>query len=229
MKYGLYLLFTFAVVVLNIGCECVPEINTPKVINPENFSYVRLINALPNHIEISAESNDIEIQASALNDDETPQNYQKFQSGNTFVRIKSISRNQVIANHAYLLAKEERYTLAVFGRGSIAQTVLIDDVIPAPKSEIAYIRLFNLLNNANGIKFQNTAIGFDETVFFGGYTDFISIPHGKHKMNIYDTNDKLIAEVELNMNALASYDVICQGIYIEQSQNIKIRIIEIIK
>lgn len=214
---------------MNYSCECVPEINTPKVINPENFSYVRLINALPNHIEISAESNDIEIQETALNEDEMPQKYHKYQAGNAFVRIKSIGRNQIISNQAYLLTKEKYYTLAVFGRGSIAQTVLIEDDIPAPKTENANIRLFNFLNDANGIKFQNASIGLDEIVFFGGYTGFTSIPLGKQIINVYDSSEKLITQVEIYANTLASYDIICQGFYSELSQNIKIRVIEIIK
>lgn len=206
-----------------------PEINTPKVINPENFSYVRLINALPNHIEISAESNDIEIQETALNEDEIPHKYHKYQAGNAFVRIKSIGRNQIISNQAYLLTKEKYYSHAVFGRGSIAQTVLIEDIIPVPKNEYANIRLLNFLNDAEGIRFQNAPIGLNEIVFFGGYTDFISIPIGKQIINIYDSNDKLITQVEIYANPLASYDIICQGFYSELSQNIKIRVIEIIK
>lgn len=222
-------MLSLTLVALISSCECVPEINTPKVINPENFSYVRLINALPDHSEIKAESNEIEISVSSYNNDNSPQIYSKFQAGNTFSRIISVSRNQVIANHLFLLAKEEYYTLAVFGRGSIARTLLITDIIPSYKSGYSNIRLFNFLNGTNGLIYKNQSLGINEAVNFGGHTDFLSIPLGMHEIEIYDTNDQLIGTFELNTETGSSYDLICQGILNNQPQSINLRIIEIIK
>jgi hypothetical protein len=218
-----------ALSVIAIGaCECVPDITTPKEITPENSSFVRIINALPDHPEIELESNDIKISTIAYYSGSDSSLYQKFHAGNSFIRIKSITRNQVIANQAYLLTRDKQYSLISFGRGSLALTTLIEDELESLQTGTSGVRLLNFTDGISDLTFSLTGLNnHTQSIAYSSYSEFIKIQSGDYLVNIRDGAGNEIATENIKIAPGLNYDLISKGYISETSKNTSLQLIAI--
>lgn len=217
-------------IIANYGCECVPDINTPKEITPDNFSYVRIINALPDHTEISTESNDIKLIIPALYSNEDSVTYQKFHTGNSMIKIYSLAHEQVIANQPYMLAKDKHYSLVAYGRGSIALTTLIEDNYTNLELGKSAVRLLNFSTGRNEFKFVLAGTqNFEQELAFSSYSEFITIQSGDYKVTLKDDIGTIIAEENMKIAPGVNYDIISKGYLTDALNNILLQSISIKK
>ncbi|MBE2187972.1 MAG: DUF4397 domain-containing protein [Candidatus Kapabacteria bacterium] len=226
--YGAFATFLALSVIAIGGCECVPDITTPKEITPENSSFVRIINALPDHPEIELESNDIKINTIAFYSGSDSSLYQKFHAGNSFIRIKSVTRNQVIANQAYLLIKDKRYTLISFGRGSLALTTLIEDELQALQTGTSGIRLLNFIDGMSDLTFSLTGLNnHEQSIAYSSYSDFIKIQSGDYLAKIRDGIGNEIASENIKIAPGINYYLISKGYISGTTKNTSLQLIAI--
>jgi hypothetical protein len=118
----LILLIIFAL----FGCECVPDVNAPKQIDPEESAKVAFINVHDNYSSLLIESDDIEIIGELINFQQESQ-YRNLASGITYIKIVNNENNHGILNFSVDLEIGEYYSLFIFGSGSRAEALLIED------------------------------------------------------------------------------------------------------
>jgi hypothetical protein len=226
--YGAFATFLALSVLAIVGCECVPDIVTPKEITPESSSLVRIINALPDHPEIELESNDVKINTIVYFSGSDSSLYQKFHAGNSFIRIKSITRNQVIANQAYLLTKEKHYSLISYGRGSLALTALVEDELVSLQSGTSGVRLMNFTDGLNELTFslvgQNNHV---QSIAYSSYSAFIKIQSGDYVVTLKDGAGNEIASQNIKIAPGLNYDLISKGYITATTKNTSLQLIAI--
>ncbi|PKL85817.1 MAG: hypothetical protein CVV22_06585 [Ignavibacteriae bacterium HGW-Ignavibacteriae-1] len=228
--YGAFATFLALSVIAIGGCECVPDITTPKEITPENSSFVRIINALPDHPEIELESNDIKISTIAYYSGSDSSLYQKFHAGNSFIRIKSINRNQVIANQAYLLTKDKHYSLISYGRGSLALTALIEDELETLQTGSSGVRLMNFTDGMSELTFSLIGLNnHEQSIAYSSYSEFIKIQSGDYLVKIRDGAGNEIATENIKIAPGINYDLISKGYLTDALNNIFLQLISINK
>lgn len=174
-----------------VSCECVPGLDAPKEITPENSTECLFINGIEDNKSIYLETDEIKI-AGAINFSETIYEYKKVKAGNYFLKIKGSDSTSVIYNSPINFKKEKRYILAAAGINYNIQTLLLE----YDYSTTNFTEIINLSGDSKPL--QVTAISGSDTLRFD-LNQISSIKldwYSKTIDMLYIKNDK--SELEIN-------------------------------
>lgn len=143
IKYLLFILLSLII----ISCECVPGLDAPKEITPENSTECLFINAIEDNKNIYLETDEIKISG-AINYNLTNFEYKKVKAGNYFLKIKGNDSISVIYNSPINFKKDKRYILAAAGIGYSIQTLLLENEYTVTK----WTELINLSGNTTPLE-----------------------------------------------------------------------------
>ncbi|MDX9789811.1 MAG: hypothetical protein RBT61_03185, partial [Candidatus Kapabacteria bacterium] len=113
----LIIVLSLSVLMVMNSCNCVPEISTPKIIAPDNYSNALLINAISDREILSAESDEIPLLVK-LSYSEPDYHYQKLNAGNSYLRLIDETSKMSLFNLPIVLEKFEYYSIVFFGFGN---------------------------------------------------------------------------------------------------------------
>ncbi|OGU10472.1 MAG: hypothetical protein A2X61_08755 [Ignavibacteria bacterium GWB2_35_12] len=220
----LLLIFT----ILFVSCECVPDIVTPKVVEPTDFAKVMFINAIPDIDSVDICSVDKIISRNLLYDS-TFVEYKKIASGLTSIRIQNFKDSAIHFNSMFELIKDAHYTFFAYGTKSRVNGLLINDSIENPVPTNAYVRFVHLSQDAPEVVFAFDSYQINQLVKYKSYTKFMPIPTGIFTLVINDySNGSEITKVEnYNFKPGKYYNLLLKGYYIQPNpRQLKCDIIE---
>lgn len=105
----LILLFCFV-----FGCECVPGLDTPKEITPQNSTNCLFVNGIEDNNNIYLETDEIKI-AGKINYQKTELDIKKVKIGNYYLKIKGNDSTSVIYNSPINFRKNKQYIYCLAG------------------------------------------------------------------------------------------------------------------
>ncbi|MBI5325664.1 MAG: DUF4397 domain-containing protein, partial [Ignavibacteriae bacterium] len=187
MNIKIYFLFILASFLI-ISCECVPDINTPKVITPTDFGNVMFINAISDLDSIDICSTDKLISRNLLYDSANVI-YKSIASGISSIRVQSNKDSTIYFNTMVELVKDEFYTFFAYGTSSRTYGLLIKDSIKNTVPTNAYVRFIHLSPDAPEIDFAFDSYQINQPVKYKSYTKFIPIPTGSFTLIITDSQN----------------------------------------
>ena len=192
IKYLLIILISLIIV----SCECVPGLDAPKEITPENSTECLLINGIEDNKSIYFETDEIKI-AGAINFPETKYEYKKVKAGNYFLKIKGSDSTSVIYNSPINFKKDNRYILAAAGINYNIQTLLLEYDYSATN----FTEIINLAGDSKPL--EVTVISGNDTLRFD-LNPMSSIKldwHSKIVDMLYIKNNK--SELEINQQNIS--------------------------
>jgi len=141
------LLLFILLAMVTIGCECVPGLDAPKEITPENSTQCLFINGVEDNENIYLETDEIKILG-AINYSKTIFDFKKVKIGNYFLKIKANDSVSVIYNSPFNFKKDKRYILCAAGINYSIQTLLIEQ----DYSNQNYTEIINLSGEPNPLE-----------------------------------------------------------------------------
>lgn len=108
-----------------ISCECVPGLDAPKEITPENSTECLFINGIEDNENIYLETDEISILG-GISYSNPSYDVKKVKIGNYYLKIKGNDSASVIYNSPINFKKDKRYILAATGINYTIQTLLIE-------------------------------------------------------------------------------------------------------
>lgn len=137
------IIFYFSLFITSLifwSCECVPTIDTPKKILPEEAARVAFINAVNDENSIKIESNELMI-IDKLYLSEPSVNYEIAASGS--IKIISNKDKSTLFYGYFEFANLQHYTVFFHGSSSRIRTLMCSDSTAENKNK-SYIRIINL-------------------------------------------------------------------------------------
>jgi len=211
MTIKLHLAILLSLIV--ISCDCVPDIDTPKFIEPESSSEVLFVNAMPDLQFIFVQA---EIEYTSLLD------YNSSLGGyNTLSSFNSISLsldeefNNIIYRRQTEFQEGLSYTFIFSGQNHRVKEVLIHDTIESFDPSNSYIRFINCGQNCPGVRFELEDSYSTSYIPVYSYTTFIEMTPGNYKLNVKtQPNDSTIISISnITLNAGEKSSYILQGYY----------------
>ncbi len=178
------------VLYLLIGCECVPGLDTPKVIDPQNSSSVAFIHSLPDigSLNIVTSFNIY----SNLNYSNDFLLYNKLAVMDNLV-LKNINGN-IIYRQIIELSKDSYYTMIFFGAGNRIREIFLYDSISGYESNFALVRFVHTAVNTGAVRFSVNDSMITSIMTYGSYTEFKQLSPSKFSIKAINiVNDSLIA------------------------------------
>jgi len=179
--------------VIIYGCECVPGIDAPKVISPENSTNCLFINAIEDNNDISFLTDEIQI-VGKVNYLVTNNEFKKVKIGNSYIKIIANDGISSIYNSPVEFLKDKNYILGAAGKGFDIHTLVAPDYINSLDNE-DYVKIINLAGNKNSLSVS--MVFSSDTLVYQlnpiSATEYIKIPENKTKM-IFVTNQ--VGELE---------------------------------
>ncbi len=147
----LKILTALALAALSAGCECVPDINTPKTLTPSDFSDVLFINVTNKYSSLSASYNGISI-AGSIENSSPALSYCDVACGYTNIRLKS--GDYAVFNAFAELTKDLHYSMLIYELNNVIRTMIIQDEFQGTNSQLAYFRIAHLSENSGDLIFS---------------------------------------------------------------------------
>ncbi len=213
-NFGLQIVLFILIVSLMISCECVPDINTPKIISPENYSQAILINC-SNLNDISVFSDEVEV-ISKLNNNTENFEYYKFWSGDRFVRVKDSQTLNTIQNFPVSFVNKQLYTIAFFNVGNKLKYIVAGDSLKSLKfNNFSHFKIINAIENNPKINLQiieNNQTIFNFNNLNNNISDYYPINYGIYTIKVLNSeNSKLILEKNFDFQINSAYNLIISG------------------
>ncbi len=124
------------------ACKCPSDIDTPKDINPTEFSNVFFINALPDFQKIRVINNNRFI-GDIFNYEFSINDYQKFNSGSSNMTVTNFTDSLPVFSTMLNLEKDSNYTLVTYGKSNRNYSMIIKDKKLNYNKEKAYLRFIH--------------------------------------------------------------------------------------
>ncbi len=199
---------------LFLSCECVTDINTPKVVEPTEFADVLLVNAIPDIDSVNLLSSD-RLIANSLKYDDLTFNYIKIASGINSFRLTNSFDSSVVFNSMVILEKDTNYSAFAYGTQSRINLLLLKDGINPAQSNISYVRFIHLSPDADSVVFSFDNFSFNLKLAYKSYSPFIPISPGVFNLRVKSTftGAELLESDSLNLEAGYKYTVLLKGYY----------------
>jgi Domain of unknown function (DUF4397) len=226
----LYFIFFFSSL-LFYGCECVPGIDTPKVIEPVDFANVLFINAMPDVDVVDVWSTD-HLVLGNLSYDNNQNIYKKIGAGSSNIKFIVQKDSSIIFNSTTELQKDENYTFIGYGRNDRIKGMLMSDSIDSYSANNAYIRFAHVSDDAPAVKFIISSYPINPALDYGLYSGIYPVPIGKYSISVNDTlTNSTLAKIDtLDIKAGSLYNLILRGHFTgSQTRKLECIIIEIKK
>ena len=150
-NFRIFHLFTVLIAVFFVSCECVPDINTPKVITPDQYANILFSNCNSNFDLLKFKTDGGNVFNSYYLENKSI--YQQVIPGLANVNIFTYG-DSVLFNSVMDLQKAKPYTFIAFGSQDRVQGMMLDDTIAAYSNSNAYFRCVNLANESPYIMFK---------------------------------------------------------------------------
>ena len=165
-----HLIFSAGVIItmiLAVSCECVPNLETKKVVEPSDAANVMFVNALPEYRSVDIEGKIAKYPN--ISYDNAEYKYNLMLHGTNTVRFLNSDDGSVLFNVFVELHKDFYYTFIGYGTGSPdrQKTLLVRDSIEHFTADFAYIRFINVWSNKEN-DIETPPAGFE----FSGETTF---------------------------------------------------------
>lgn len=190
MKF-LLSIFIFIYTVFLLSCECVPGINSPKIVEPDEPAFVNFVHALPDKPDLNIKT---ELKTILnISYDEPKINYESIASGrNNFKLIRTDNSNTIYSRTTELI-KDKKYTFIAYGYGNVARELLLNDITDNIDT---YFRIAHVSLNAPPVRAE---IG-DSNDFFLSFRDYTPnniISSGIYHIRIFAAeSDSLLLDIQ---------------------------------
>ncbi len=172
-----------------ISCECVPGIDTPKKIEPSEYTQFLFVNAGDDFSSVNVSADDLNV-GSNFNIEDTKLNYLKVPVG--FPQICFYESGFPIYTTFVKSEKQISYNLFIYGKKNKPNVYLIQDSIRDKNTKI--VNLIPISGNNLILKIDNT-----------NETEFLDITHSE--MNLNNTGKKSFVLVDRQGNKLAEKEI----------------------
>lgn len=211
LKFIIYLLF----VCFLAACECIPEINTPKIISPNDYSKAVIINAIPDKNILEIESNDIPLLHSAEYENENPE-YQKINAGSSYIRLIDKNTNTSLIMIPVQLEKFSNYTIIFYGfRNSAKALVLQDSIKKNSSAENAFVRFVHTSFDSGEFIFKLSGNKSDSSsaLSFKTFSEIMPFKPGIYKFEIINpvNQNVILSRNNLQISGSNLYNIILKG------------------
>jgi hypothetical protein len=199
---------------LILGCECVTNLDTPKIISPDDYSEVIIINAIPDRESLQIESNDIPLLNKADYSNPYP-NYRKINSGASFLRLMDDVSKLYLVNMPIELNKFGNYTILFYGyRNSVKPLIIEDSLRKFQKSANSFYRFVHISFDTQILEFKiKSSTESKYELNFRSFTELKEILPGKYDIEVYNPiNNKLVANFkDFQANSKFLYNFVLKG------------------
>ncbi|HRP02794.1 MAG TPA: hypothetical protein PLE30_09125 [Candidatus Kapabacteria bacterium] len=132
-------LLFFIITLFIYACECVPGLDTPKEITPENSTDCIFINGVEDNESLYIETDDIKISGN-ISYRQSKFEYKRVKVGNYYLKIKANDSLSIIYNSPIKFRKDKKYILCAYGKDYSIETLLIEQGL----SEAKWSKIINL-------------------------------------------------------------------------------------
>jgi hypothetical protein len=224
-------IFIFSGLLIFSACECVPGIDTPKIIEPVDFSNVLFINAMPDVDMVDVWSTD-HLVLGNLSYDNNQNIYKKIGAGSSNIKFILQKDSTIIFNSSTELIKNGNYTFIGFGRKTRIKGMLMSDSIDSYTPNNAYVRFAHVSDDAPAVKFVINSYPINPSLSYNSYTSIYPIPTGIYSLSVNDTltNSTLTTKDSIEIKAGSLYNLILRGHYTgSQTRKLECIVVEIKK
>jgi hypothetical protein len=178
------------------SCICPTDIDTPRIIEPDNSANVLFINAA-NKGDLDIFSSDV-LVFDNLKYSDPSHSYKKVQAGVDLLMVKISESGKNMINIPIDLKKDEYYTVIFYDISSILNFMLISDNYTKNSSK-THLRMINssVLYSHLLFKIESTDSTISNDLNMLTNTAFLEELSGNYKINIIEpTSEKIIANVD---------------------------------
>jgi hypothetical protein len=197
-----------AAIITFSGCECVVSLDTKKKITPGNSSDAIFINAISDQDNISIQSDGIKLNSKS-SFDASEAEYQKVQTGVSYLRFLAEDEISVIYNSPAEFNKDRKYTVFSYGSGFSINTLIIEDSLKL-KPDLSLFRIVNLLKNSGELEFifSDSTNSINHVVTYKSFTNFREIKSGSYKLSILNSQqDTVYKKGNVTLNQNSAYNI----------------------
>ncbi len=197
-KVGLYI-FIIWIFFLFTSCKCPTDIDTPRIIEPDNSAFLRLVNCHTGE-NISLNSDDISVITSLM--PASVSEKMAVVSDNSIISILGKDKN-VLLNMPVNLEKDSSYIAVFMSSGSFSTLKIFDEgTVSAVERKIRFV---NATTDIYKIYIDDVEV--EQEVAFAETTRFINLKSKKTSVKILK-NHNLVWETELDINAFVNTYII---------------------
>lgn len=196
------------------GCECVPDIVTPKIISPDNYSNALILNSIADRDVLLIESNDIPLLKKA--EYSSPSNiYQKINSGSSYLRLIDEQSNLSLVNMPVQLDKLGWYTIIFYGYRFSAKAVILKDTTSNSSSGVdAFFRFVHTSFDSGEFIFKLSGqSNFENVIGFKSFSDLKVINSGIYKLELINpvSGSVILEKSGINIESNKIYNILLKG------------------
>lgn len=185
---AIYVLFV-AAGILQIACECVPGLDTPKIIDPSVAASVAFVHSLPDIGSLYPKSN-----YNSYGELNYASNFLKYNKISIYDIITLENNQNILYRQVVELKQNAFYTIVFYGAGNRIREILLEDSIQNYEGNYAYIRFIHTGINTGAIAFKLNDSLITNIMTYGSYTEFKPITPIKYSIEAFSiVNDSLIA------------------------------------
>jgi hypothetical protein len=207
---NLFLFGSFMAMIFISACECAPEIKTPKIISPDDYSYALFVNAITDRENVSIESNDVPL-LKGISYSGTEYLYQKIQAGDSYLRLLDEQSNTSLFNMPIGLNKFEHYTIIFYGYRNSAKALILSDSMSTDNPAFRFV---HTSFDAGAYVFRLRAISnsIEESLSFLSFTELTNLTAGTYDLEILSPDLKnIILSKSLTIENGKIYSIILKG------------------
>ena len=177
------------------SCECVPTIDTEKIVEPVESANILFVHALPDFGELRIQA-DGKSNLKTIDYDQRVFNYVKIGSGRNNFKVYYPALNRTMYNCLVDLTKDKKYTIILYGFKSRINVLMLEDTISDYSSGKAYWRCVDVSGISSKVDFilsKDTTKHIFASVDNSGNTGFAALPEDTYKLEIkQNSNESLV-------------------------------------
>ncbi len=209
-----------------IGCECVPDINTPKEITPSDYANSLFINVSSKYEKLKIESDEVVVIDELLNP-QTEFKYYKVWSGNRYLRVTETTNQNTILNLPVSFKNKDYYTIVFYNIGSRMKSIILRDSISELKpTNFSNYRIISAIENNSPLNIEihrDSEKIFSFNNLYNSISDYNSLNGGNYLIKVVDSeNKKVLKEMEFNCQLNSIYNILISGNILNQDKPISI-------
>jgi hypothetical protein len=199
-----------AFVIFLSGCECAPDINTPKIISPDAYSNALMLNAIPDREILAVESNEVPLlnKISYTGNDNS---YQKISSGDSYLRLLDAASNLSLFNIPLRLEKSEYYTIIFYGYRNSAKALVLKDEFPQSNDKALFRFVHTAFDAGNFVFSISGANNHEEEMPFRSFSNLSDLLPGLYKIKISLPQGNSIIEKDVQIKGGSIYTILLKG------------------
>ncbi len=210
LKYR-FILF-LAVTIVLVSCECVTNIETPRLITPSQYAHVMFVNSNSGFDQLKMNTGDEGFVLNAYYSEDMFV-YKDLLPGTQNIFITT-NHDSLLFNGLTELQKALPYTFIAYGNRSRVQGLVVNDSIENYSSNNAYFRCINVGNETPYITFRLTgAYPIQQTKPFRTFSKYSPTYSGNYNIEILNANTDSLMLTYRNQEFAAgkTYSLILRG------------------